>query len=62
MSALALAWVAIGTILLTLLLARLFAAAIPVSPAPQFGSGGGPQGSGFYVVPGGGGGPGRGLP
>jgi hypothetical protein len=57
---LALVWVAIGAVLLTLVLARMFAAAIPVSQTPQFGNGGGAPASGFYVVPDRGGGLDRG--
>jgi hypothetical protein len=53
LSALALVWVAIGAIMLTLLLARLFAAAIPTSDTSQFQGAGGPT-SGFTIVPGGG--------
>lgn len=55
LTAMGLAWVLIGAVLLTLLLARLFAGAIPSSQEPQFGSGPGSGGNGpTYVYPGGG--------
>ena len=46
-AALAIAWVVIGTVLLTIVLARLFADAIPTAGPSQLGQGRGP----VYVVP-----------